>query len=79
MGGRKALQTCGKRVSAAIALVIGLITPPIGMILFLASTIGGTSVRAVIPVMLPQLLVMIFVLLATVIFPPLVTAMVKLL
>jgi tripartite ATP-independent transporter DctM subunit len=60
-------------VTTALALVIGLVTPPIGMILFLASAIGDVPVRSTFRAIAPQIAVMIVVLLAAVVFPPLVT------
>ena len=64
-------------ICSTVALVIGLVTPPVGMLLFLACTIGKTTVKATLRTLYPQIAIMIFVLLLIVFFPPLTTFLPK--
>jgi TRAP-type C4-dicarboxylate transport system permease large subunit len=59
--------------------VIGLVTPPVGMLLFLACAIGKTTVRATLKTLYPQIGIMVFVLCIIIIFPQLVTFLPRLL
>jgi tripartite ATP-independent transporter DctM subunit len=54
-------------------MMIGLCTPPFGMLLFITSSISGTPLKDIIREILPQLAVMIIVLFVLTYFPPVVT------
>src|SRR5690625_4563551 len=56
-------------------LAIGFVTPPLGVNLFVASTVGKVSFEAIVKAMIPILLMMIFALLVVVYFPPLSTGL----
>jgi tripartite ATP-independent transporter DctM subunit len=60
-------------ICSTVALVIGLVTPPVGMLLFLACAIGKTTVKATLWTLYPQIAIMVFVLLLIVLFPQLTT------
>jgi C4-dicarboxylate transporter, DctM subunit len=64
-------------ICSTVALVIGLVTPPVGMLLFLACTIGKTTVKATLWTLYPQIGIMAFVLLLIVLFPSLTTFLPK--
>ncbi|HPZ93080.1 MAG TPA: TRAP transporter large permease [Bacillota bacterium] len=55
-----------------IALAIGIVTPPVGCVLFVACAVGKTTIQEVIGEFIPFYLVMIVVLLLLVFFPQLV-------
>ncbi|MCR4425596.1 MAG: TRAP transporter large permease, partial [Firmicutes bacterium] len=59
-------------VTATVALIIGLVTPPVGMLLFLTCTIGKTTLKSTLRTLIPQVGVMVLVLVLTVLFPRLV-------
>ncbi|MEM8900503.1 MAG: TRAP transporter large permease [Bacteroidota bacterium] len=56
-------------IIAVLNLIIGLTTPPIGVCLFVASSIGNTSIERVSKSILPFLLVSLFVLMLVSLFP----------
>lgn len=60
-------------ICCTVALVIGLVTPPVGMLLFLACAIGKVSVKATLRTLYPQIAIMVIVLLLIVFFPQLTT------
>jgi C4-dicarboxylate transporter DctM subunit len=64
-------------ICSTVALVIGLVTPPVGMLLFLACTIGKTTVKATLCTLYPQIGIMVAVLLLIVLFPSLTTFLPK--
>jgi C4-dicarboxylate transporter DctM subunit len=66
-------------ITSTVALVIGLVTPPVGMLLFLACAIGKTTVKATLKTLYPQIGIMVFVLCIIIIFPQLVTFLPRLL
>ena len=66
-------------ITCTIALVIGLVTPPVGMLLFLACTIGKVTVKETLKTLYPQIGIMVFVLFIIVIFPQLTTFLPRLL
>jgi len=55
-----------------IALAIGLVTPPVGCVLFVACAVGKTSIQKVFPEFIPFYVVMIAVVLLLVFFPQIV-------
>jgi TRAP-type C4-dicarboxylate transport system permease large subunit len=55
-----------------IALAIGLVTPPVGCVLFVACAVGKTSIQEVFPEFIPFYVVMIAVVLLLVFFPQIV-------
>ncbi|MEL6190957.1 MAG: TRAP transporter large permease, partial [Bacteroidota bacterium] len=59
-------------IIAVLNLIIGLTTPPIGVCLFVASSIGNTSIESVSRSILPFLLVSLLVLMLVSLFPGLV-------
>ena len=58
-------------VIAVLNLIIGLTTPPVGVCLFVASSIGKVSIGAVSKAGLPFLLVSVLVLILVTLFPAL--------
>lgn len=56
-------------------LMIGLITPPLGLCLFVAEAIAGTGITRIVKALLPMLVVEILVLLIITFVPKLVTAL----
>jgi tripartite ATP-independent transporter DctM subunit len=60
-------------VVITLNMMIGLSTPPFGMLLFVVSGISGTSLKVVIKAIMPMLLVLFGVLFLITYFPPLVT------
>ncbi len=56
-------------IIAVLNLIIGLTTPPIGVCLFVASSIGNTSIESVSKSILPFLLVSLVVLMLVSLFP----------
>lgn len=58
-------------VIAVLNLIIGLTTPPVGICLFIASSIGKTSIAHVSKASLPFLAVSLLVLVLVTLFPPL--------
>lgn len=58
-------------VIAVLNLIIGLTTPPVGVCLFVASSIGKVSMEAVSKAILPFLLVSLLVLILVTLFPEL--------
>ena len=52
-----------------INLVIGLLTPPVGTVLFVGSRLSGLNMLELSKHMLPYILVMVLVLLAVIAFP----------
>jgi TRAP-type C4-dicarboxylate transport system permease large subunit len=58
-------------------MMIGLCTPPFGMLLFITSGISGTPLKDIIKEVIPQIIVMIIVLLILTYFPQTVTAIPK--
>lgn len=55
-------------------LMIGLMTPPMGVGLFVVSSVSGVRMEAIAREVLPMLLPLVIVLLLLILFPPLVTA-----
>ncbi len=60
-------------VVITLNMMIGLSTPPFGMLLFVVSGISGTPLKAVIKEIVPMLMVLFAVLFLVTYFPPLVT------
>ncbi|HOX11345.1 MAG TPA: TRAP transporter large permease [Spirochaetia bacterium] len=58
-------------IVTVIALAIGLVTPPVGACLFIASEIGGISILKTARSAIPYLLGILLVLLAIILYPPL--------
>jgi len=56
-------------------LMIGTITPPVGVVLFITSKIAGISFEAMSRAIVPWLIPLLAVLLATSMWPPLTTAL----
>jgi TRAP-type C4-dicarboxylate transport system permease large subunit len=56
-------------------LMIGLLTPPFGVVLFVMAQISGLSFAQVVKSTLPFLIPLLIVLLLLIIFPGLVTAL----
>jgi tripartite ATP-independent transporter DctM subunit len=54
-------------------MMIGLCTPPFGMLLFITSSISGTPLKDIVREIMPQLAVMVVVLFILTYFPPVVT------
>jgi TRAP-type C4-dicarboxylate transport system permease large subunit len=54
-------------------LMIGTITPPVGVVLFITSKIAGISFEAMSRAIIPWLIPLLAVLVATSIWPPLTT------
>jgi TRAP-type C4-dicarboxylate transport system permease large subunit len=54
-------------------LMIGTVTPPVGVVLFVTAKIAGISFAAMSRAILPWLVPLVAVLLATTLFPPLAT------
>jgi TRAP-type C4-dicarboxylate transport system permease large subunit len=53
--------------------MIGTVTPPVGVVLFVTAKIAGISFAAMSRAILPWLVPLVAVLLATTLFPPLAT------
>lgn len=66
-------------VTMCINLGIGLVTPPVGTILYIMSGITKSPIDELIPAMLPYIAAMVVVLLVLLAFPPLVTLVPRLL
>lgn len=66
-------------IVAVMTLSLGLITPPVGLCLLVAASIGKIPVLSAVRPMLPFLSVMLIVIALCVVFPPLVTALPNLL
>jgi C4-dicarboxylate transporter, DctM subunit len=66
-------------ITSTIALVIGLVTPPVGMLLFLACAIGKVSVKETLWTLYPQIGILTAVLFLILVFPQLVVFLPKLL
>ncbi|MGE5553030.1 MAG: TRAP transporter large permease [Betaproteobacteria bacterium] len=60
-------------VTMCINLGIGLVTPPVGTILYIMSGLTKSPVDELVPAMLPYIAAMVVVLLILLLFPPLVT------
>ncbi|MEI3605765.1 TRAP transporter large permease [Pseudogracilibacillus sp. SE30717A] len=60
-------------------LAIGFVTPPLGVNLFVASTVGKVSFESIVKAMVPILITMIIALLVVIYFPPLSTGLPNLL
>jgi tripartite ATP-independent transporter DctM subunit len=60
-------------VVITLNMMIGLSTPPFGMLLFVVSGISGTPLKSVIKEIMPMLMVLFAVLFLVTYFPPLVT------
>ena len=58
-----------------INLTLGLATPPMGLVLFVTSSVSGVRVESIVRAMLPFLAVEILVLLLITYFPPLTLAL----
>lgn len=56
-------------------LMIGLMTPPMGVGLFVVSSVSGVRMEAITREVLPMLIPLVIVLLLLILFPPLVTAL----
>ena len=56
-------------------LMIGLMTPPMGVGLFVVSSVSGIKVEAVAKEVLPLIVPLLVVLILLILFPPLVTAL----
>ncbi len=56
-------------VIMVVSLCIGLVTPPVGINLFVASSVGGRPVHRIIPFLPPFIIVMIVGLAALILFP----------
>ena len=54
--------------------MIGTITPPVGVVLFVTSKIAGVTFEAMSRAIMPWLIPLLAVLLAITLFPPLTTA-----
>jgi tripartite ATP-independent transporter DctM subunit len=59
-------------------LMIGTLTPPMGMILFVVSKSHGVKMHRLIRAVLPWLIPLLLVLLAMILYPPIVTALPRL-
>lgn len=66
-------------IIVVLNLVIGLTTPPVGVCLFIASTIGKISLAKIAKAVLPFLLVSLFVLALVTYYPPITLSLVNLL
>ncbi len=66
-------------ITSTIALVIGLVTPPVGMLLFLACAIGKVTVKETLWTLYPQIGILTVVLFLILVFPQLVVFLPKLL
>lgn len=60
-------------VVITLNMMIGLSTPPFGMLLFVVSGISGTPLKRVIKEIMPMLMVLFFVLIIVTYIPPIVT------
>lgn len=60
-------------VMITVNLMIGLLTPPIGLNLFISSAIARVSVEEIVRNVWPMIIVLTIVLLIITFFPPLVT------
>jgi TRAP-type C4-dicarboxylate transport system permease large subunit len=60
-------------VMMCLNLMIGLLTPPIGLNLFISSTIAKVSVEEIVKKVWPMIIYLTVVLLVIMAFPPLVT------
>jgi TRAP-type C4-dicarboxylate transport system permease large subunit len=58
-----------------VNLTIGLATPPMGLVLFVTSSVAGVRVESIVRAMLPFLAIEIAVLLLITFFPPLTLAL----
>jgi TRAP-type C4-dicarboxylate transport system permease large subunit len=58
-----------------VNLTLGLATPPMGLVLFVTSSVSGVRVESIVRAMLPFLAVEITVLLLITFFPPLTLAL----
>jgi TRAP-type C4-dicarboxylate transport system permease large subunit len=58
-----------------VNLTLGLATPPMGLVLFVTSSVAGVRVESIVRAMLPFLAVEIAVLLLITFFPPLTLAL----
>ena len=56
-------------------LAIGFVTPPLGVNLFVASTVGKVSFESIVKAMIPIFITMIIALLIVIYFPPLSTGL----
>jgi TRAP-type C4-dicarboxylate transport system permease large subunit len=56
-------------------LMIGTLTPPMGMILFVVSKSHGVEMHRLIRATMPWLIPLVLVLLAMILYPPIVTAL----
>jgi TRAP-type C4-dicarboxylate transport system permease large subunit len=59
-------------VVMVLNLMIGLITPPVGMILFVVTEISGLQIEKLMKSIIPFILPLVIVLLLITLFPPLV-------
>ena len=66
-------------VVAIVNCMIGLITPPYGILLFVINAVTGISLREIISEILPFLLVLVGALLAMIFFPSIVLFLPRLL
>ncbi|GAB2046001.1 TRAP transporter large permease [Agathobaculum sp. TL06] len=62
-----------------IICMIGAVTPPVGGILFVTTTIGKISMTKIIPQLIPFLITLLIVTILVILFPPLVTSLPNLL
>lgn len=58
-------------IALILNLTIGMVTPPVGPVLFVISTVGRIPLEALTRAVLPLLLIQLLVLLAVILFPPL--------
>ncbi len=58
-------------IALLLNLTIGMVTPPVGPVLFVMSTVGRIPIETLARAVLPLLLVQLLVLLAIILFPPL--------
>jgi tripartite ATP-independent transporter DctM subunit len=58
-------------IVVVLNLCIGLCTPPVGSVLFVGCAVAGTSIRRLVPAMIPLYLSMLVVLVLVIVFPEL--------
>lgn len=62
-------------VVMTLALTLGLLTPPVGMVLYALTRVTGLSFEALARTVVPYLIMTVVVILLLILFPPLVTAL----
>jgi TRAP-type C4-dicarboxylate transport system permease large subunit len=60
-------------VVMVLTLMLGLLTPPFGMVLFVLARISGVPLHVIFKAVLPFLVPLLLVVLLLIIFPPIVT------